>query len=251
MEGRDAASQRRQREREHFEAAFAAGHQLYWADRTPAGRLRQEIRADRLRSVATLEDSPAAWVLDIGCGIGSYTKPFARQIHASVFAVDLTTALLRGAREGSPANLRFAAADASELPFPQGSFDAVIGNAVLHHLPLERAVPELLRVLKSGGRFCFAEPNLLNPQVFLERTVPWLRRWLGNSPDETAFNRWRLRRALEALGLVDVTIDPFDFLYPLTPRPLIGAVVRAGSILERIPGVREIAGSLLIVAQKP
>jgi SAM-dependent methyltransferase len=117
---------------------------------------------------------------------------------------------------------------------------------VLHHLPLERCVPELLRVLKPGGRFCFAEPNALNPHVFLERNVPFLRRWFENSPDEVAFRRRRIARTLEALGVADVSVEPFDFLYPATPRALIGAVERLGSALEKLPGLREIAGSLLI-----
>ena len=127
----------------------------------------------------------------------------------------------------------------------------MVGNAVLHHLPMERALAELLRVLRPGGRFCFAEPNLLNPQVFLERNVPWLREHLENSPDEVAFVRWPLARTLGESGFDDIEVEPFDFLYPLTPRPLIGTVERLGSWLEKLPLVREIAGSLLIQARRP
>jgi len=248
---REAQRERSQREQQHFGEVVARGDALYWADRTAAGRRRQELRAARLQNAADLEKREGARALDVGCGTGCYTRPFARRTRAGVVGLDVTVSLLRRARHESPDNLRFAAGDASELPFPAESFDAVVGNAVLHHLPLERSLPELMRVLKPGGRFCFAEPNLLNPHVFLERNIPWLRRWLENSPDEVAFIRWRLRGALEAFGLVDVSIEPFDFLYPLTPRPLVRAVEAAGSVLERIPGVREIAGSLLILARKP
>jgi SAM-dependent methyltransferase len=247
----DTQRERSRRERQHFEEVVARGDALYWADRTAAGRRRQELRAARLRSAADLEEKAGARVLDIGCGTGCYTRPFARRTRANVVGLDVTVPLLRRARQESPGNLRFAAGDASELPFPSESFDAVVGNAVLHHLPLERSVPELIRVLKPGGRFCFAEPNLLNPHVFLERNIPWLRRWLENSPDEVAFVRWRLRGTLENCGLAEVSIEPFDFLYPLTPRPLVGAVETLGAVLERTPGVREIAGSLLILARKP
>jgi hypothetical protein len=96
----------------------------------------------------------------------------------------------------------------------------------------------------------FAEPNLLNPHVFIEKNVPWVARRLDDSPGETAFTRWRLRRDLEAAGLVEITIRPFDFLYPLVPGPLVPAVERLGRGLERAPVVREIAGSLLIRARK-
>jgi hypothetical protein len=48
-----------------------------------------------------------------------------------------------------------------------------------------------------------------------------------------------------------VIVQPFDFLYPLTPAPLIGAVERIGRGLERLPGLREIAGSLFITGRRP
>jgi SAM-dependent methyltransferase len=160
--------------------------------------------------------------------------------------LDVAPAVVAEATREAPANVRLVAGDVEHLPFADASVDAVIGNAVLHHLRLDRTIPELLRVLRPAGRLCFAEPNMLNPQVFLERNVRWIGRRLDNSPGETAFVRWRLRRDLAALGVGDLDIQPFDFLYPLTPRPLIGAVERLGRVLEGIPVVAEIAGSLLI-----
>ncbi len=200
---------------------------------------------------AAVEGVANARILDIGCGTGDYTKPLAAATEATVHAIDVTAALLRLGREDASANLHYSAADAMRLPFPDGSFDALVGNAVLHHLPLDHALPELIRVAKPGARLCFAEPNLLNPHVFLERNVPFLRRWFENSPDEIAFVRWRLRPVLERFGLVDVRIEPFDFLYPATPSALIHLVEVTGRVLEHLPGVREIAGSLLICARTP
>ena len=237
-------------ERAHFESVLARRGALYWADRTAAGRRRQEVRSALLVAAAGVT-RPEQRVLEIGCGTGEYTRPLARGTVAAVVCVDVTPGLVAHTREGAPRNVRAAAADVEALPFRSAAFDAVVGNAVLHHLRLERAVPELLRVLRPGGRFCFAEPNLLNPQVFLERTVPWIGRRLDNSPGETAFVRWRLRTALGRFGLVDVRVRPFDFLYPLTPTRLIGPVERLGRWLERTPVLSEVAGSLLVTARRP
>jgi SAM-dependent methyltransferase len=239
---------RRAREREHFAAIAEA--ELYWADATPAGRRRRELRAERLLRGA-VPGGAARRVLELGCGRGAYSRLVAPALRGRLVAIDLTLPLLRAAGAGAAPNLSLALADATQLPFPDASFDAVWGNAILHHLPVERALRELARVLRPGARLCFAEPNWLNPQVFAERRLPWLRRRLGVSPDEAAFVRWRLRALLASLGLVEVSVEPFDFLYPLTPAFLIGAVERLGPWLERAPVVREIAGSLFVVARKP
>lgn len=109
----------------------------------------------------------------------------------------------------------------------------------------------ILRVLRPGGRMVFAEPNMMNPQIFVQKSVRIIKRWLGDTPHETAFVRWSIARRLRRAGYTRVNVFPFDFLHPLTPRPLIEGVSRVGAWFERIPILREIAGSCLIVAEKP
>jgi SAM-dependent methyltransferase len=238
------------RERDHFESLLALRGALYWAERTAAGQRRRTIRSRLLASEAEVA-GPDARILEVGCGIGDYTRGLAQSTAGTITSVDVAPGLVIHADATRPAHVRFVAADVEHLPFPSAAFDAVVGNAVLHHLRLDRAVPEMLRVLKPGGRLCFAEPNMLNPQVFLERNVRWIGRRLDNSPGETAFVRWRIRPALERLGVAAVGARPFDFLYPLTPASWIATVEGLGRVLERIPVVREIAGSLLIRGVKP
>jgi SAM-dependent methyltransferase len=128
----------------------------------------------------------------------------------------------------------------------EGAFDAVIGSSVLHHLDLKKALARILSVLRPGGSMSFAEPNMLNPQIVLQKNVPWLKKRLGDSPDETAFARWPLRALLLKTGFVEVEITPFDWLHPATPVPMINTVMRLGLVLERVPFLREFAGSLHI-----
>jgi 2-polyprenyl-3-methyl-5-hydroxy-6-metoxy-1,4-benzoquinol methylase len=131
-----------------------------------------------------------------------------------------------------------------------GPFDAVIGSSVLHHLDVVLALKLTLALLKPGGWLSFAEPNLLNPQVYLERRFRSLPCFSYVSPDETAFVRWKLAALLHAIGFVDVSITPFDWLHPATPAPLIGFVSAMGRVLEWLPGVRELSGSMIIRARR-
>jgi SAM-dependent methyltransferase len=130
-----------------------------------------------------------------------------------------------------------------------GPFDAVIGSSILHHLDLNRTWPKIFDLLRPGGRMSFAEPNMLNPQIYAERRF---RRFFPSvSPDETAFVRSRLRKTLEQHGFVDVRIIPFDWLHPSTPPSLIPLVQRVGRMMESLWPIREFSGSLAIRAVRP
>src|SRR5438477_12697061 len=108
----------------------------------------------------------------------------------------------------------------------------------------------MYRVLKPDGTIYFTEPNMLNPQIAIQKNVPWIKRTLGDSPDETAFFRWPLRRVLEQMGYREIRIAAFDFLHPKTPVPLINHVNQLGRFLEKMPVISEFAGSLYIRAFK-
>ncbi len=97
----------------------------------------------------------------------------------------------------------------------------------------------------------FAEPNLLNPIIWAERTLPGLREKRGVSPDETAILRWKLAKQLKAVGFAEILIRNTDWLHPATPQSLIPIVSQMGLVLERIPLIKEFTGSVLISAQKP
>jgi SAM-dependent methyltransferase len=126
----------------------------------------------------------------------------------------------------------------------------IYGSSILHHLDLDAALAELFRILRPGGHIVFAEPNLLNPQNALTfYMLP--RRWAGLSPNEMAFTRFKVRRILERVGFVDVSSEPYDFLYPIVPAPIVGLVDWMSRLLERVPLLREIAGSQIIRARRP
>jgi hypothetical protein len=97
----------------------------------------------------------------------------------------------------------------------------------------------------------FAEPNMINPQILIQKNVPFIKERLGDSPDETAIIRWSFKSLLKKQGFTSIKIFPYDFLHPYTPKPLIGVVNQLGKVLEKVPLIREIAGSVIIKATKP
>ena len=219
-----------------------------WGWGTPAGKIRADRRAAYFirRGHITAGEK----VLEIGCGTGEFTKRIA-QTGADITAVDISPDLLEVARSGiTNINVRFHIQNVEKLDFEDESFDVVIGSSILHHLNLNPALKEVYRVLKNGGMVVFTEPNMLNPQIWMERNITFIRKLTNNSPDETAFVRWILKKELINLGFQNVSIKPFDFLHPFTPSMLIPLISNIGNLVERIPLAREIAGSLLIYASK-
>ena len=92
---------------------------------------------------------------------------------------------------------------------------------------------------------------MMNPQIALQKNIPALKRRLGDSPDETAFFRWPLKKLMARTGFTAIEIKPFDFLHPAVPPKLIPFISKVGETVEKIPGLKEIAGSLYISAIKP
>jgi ubiquinone/menaquinone biosynthesis C-methylase UbiE len=104
-------------------------------------------------------------VLDYGCGHGMASIVLARR-GARVTAFDLSAGYLDEARARARSNgvaIDFVRADGEHLPFADAAFDRIWGNAVLHHLDLNRAGRELYRVLCPGGLAVFCEPWGENP----------------------------------------------------------------------------------------
>jgi len=223
--------------------------ELVWGWGTPAGQLRAIRRAEIIASGAGL--GPGARALEVGCGTGLFTEMFAAT-GAQLVAVDISPDLLDIARARGlyPGMVQFLQKRFEDCDV-DGPFDAVIGSSILHHLDIEAALARIFELLKPHGIMSFAEPNMLNPQILLQKNVFWLKRYLGDSPDETAFIRYRLRKLLLQAGFEDIQITPFDWLHPITPASLINSVKRIGLVLEKIPVIREFAGSLYIRCCRP
>lgn len=101
---------------------------------------------------------PGMSVLELGCGTGEMwlgKEELIRKCEKFVLS-DFSEGMLEKARETlrGAGGIEYRVIDIQDIPFPEGSFDAVIANMMLYHVPdLYRGLKEVRRVLKKGGTF--------------------------------------------------------------------------------------------------
>lgn len=121
----------------------------------------------------TFADVQGKRILDYGCGMAEGGIFLAKR-GARVVAMDVSEGMLEAAhrlarKHGVEIETRVVAGDA--IPAGDAEFDLIYGNGVLHHVPLDTAVPELARVLKPSGTGCFIEPLPYNPVINVYRKI--------------------------------------------------------------------------------
>jgi len=120
-------------------------------------------------------------VLDVGCGKGRFARLFQeREPAAEIWGLDISEEMLRFV----PPGIRTRAGSMTELPFEDGFFDAAYATESLEHaVEIEKAVSEICRVVKPGGRIAVIDKNA--------------REW--GRLETSEWERWFTRRQLERL----------------------------------------------------
>ena len=180
-----------------------------------------------LRRLAAL--SPGSRVLDVGGGIGGPARTLAREADCHVTVLDLTEAFCRvgamlTARTGLTGRVTFGHGSALDLPFADGSFDAVwMQNAGMNIADKGRLFAEVARVLRPGGRVALQEVTA-GPVQPPHYPVPWARdaslSYLLPAAD--------LRALLAAAGFREVA---WQEAAPAPPAPGAGGLVPLLAVL--------------------
>lgn len=198
-------------ELERFEPAEAGGRILY----------------EHLHRYAICRDRVAGQrVLDVACGAGYGTNILA-QVAAHATGLDLDEAAIRSARRRyRRQNLKFVAADCCNMPFEDGSFDAVTANEMIEHIDDHDAfIDEVKRVLQPGGTFMVSTPNKPiynrykspNPFHVSEMDIPEFRELLESHFRHVHFTG--LRMALVSAGFeLDGAKQPSNLIAAKTYR---------------------------------
>ncbi len=191
---------------------------------------------DRFAAIAGTDGWPYGEVLELGCGTGFFLLNLKQAGVVDVGHVtDLSPGMVKEAVRNA-ATLGFdvegRVADAEQLPYPDATFDLVVGHAVLHHIPdVELALREVLRVLKPGGRFVFAgEPT---------RVGDWYARRLGRltwaattrlTALPTLRERWARPPQELAASSRAAALEAVVDLHTFDPRELAATALRAGAV---------------------
>ena len=135
-------------------------------DTVQAFDLSFRLRAEA--ALALLDCEPGARVLDVGCGVGSFSALLAAR-SLRVACADISEENVVTLRRRHP-ELPVVRTDATALPFDDDEFDAAVLMEVLEHVEDDRAaLSELRRVVRDDGLLILSVPNLAAPAPLLER----------------------------------------------------------------------------------
>lgn len=190
-----------------------------------------DVAAAYDRARPTYPRAAAAWavgdqpttVLELGAGTGKLTEVLVSLGH-DVHATDPDEQMLTVLRERLP-EVRTSLASAEDIPAPDASYDVVVAAQAFHWFDHERAVPEIARVLKPGGRVA------LMWNVRDER-IPWVRKLgriigsqeqsrseeplatsaLFDAPESESFRHWQVvdRESIQELALSRSNVASLD-----------------------------------------
>lgn len=217
---------------------------------------------------ALQHSTPESRILDVGCGTG-ITTCHLHQFRPNIQGVDFSSLFIEEARQYGPF---FNVMDMTALNFPDETFDMVCSaDAIEHVAGLERALAEMVRVVKPGGHLVLQAPNLSCGVLSsnYERTLRGVGRRVGRmfsdffvptlktieqhrldtlTGDKDAYNLispiW-LRRYFKTHQLRVRSLTTYACYFK--PSPLVQL---AFDLAEKLPLAKEIGGRLVLVAQK-
>lgn len=192
-----------------------AGNPREFTDRLTAFTALAGVQTYKARTYDLLEPREGSVLLDLGCGMGQDVLALARYVGSigRVVGVDRSETMIEEASKSSAGlelPIEFRAGDAYALDFPDATFDACRADRVFHHLEdPPRAMAELVRVARPGGRIVLFEPDFGTAAVDSPNRA--LTRAMVNLLCDTVQNGWmgrHLRALLTDAGLGEVVVAP-------------------------------------------
>lgn len=222
-----------------------------------AGVPRAEAALAQWEAAGASDSGPASALLEVGCGTGPLLVAAAPRWRTLV-GVDISFRwLVVGKKRLAEAGLDIplVCACAEGLPLEDAAFDRVVADSAIEHFrDPDRALTEMHRVLRSGGRLLVSTPNRfsLGPDPHVGLWASWLipRRWIdayvrrqgGVPPQRRLLSVWSLRRLLGRSGFetLQVFLPGFAAGQRAHFQPLLRLLVGLYDALRRLPGSRHL-----------
>jgi SAM-dependent methyltransferase len=218
----------------------------YSTERDPIHEDRLLWRAQAFRHMVHV--LPGQTILEVGAGRGLFTRALQRvtrgenPITTLTFDVEhrASRTLVNGVESLTAADLPQALAGRR--------FDYVVAMDLLDVSNSAWFLQQVYQLLEPGGQVLFYESNPWNPVLRIRRAVS---RALGRRDPRRLLSRPRLYELISEVGFVRVFAVYNDFVYAPLTRWMIWLLRNLSIVLENTPGIRVLAGSILIHAQKP
>ena len=218
---------------------------------------------ERYKDILPLKDKI---VLDAGCGLGGRTAYYSEKGATSIVGIDMDESHIKYAREFAEfkkiKNTTFQVANFIDIPLESDQFDVIILNDVMEHIRidyLERALPELRRVLKPGGRLFLEFPPWTSPfaaHLYDQISIPWCQFLFR---EKTLLKFIETKSTGTRMGNLS-SIEHFKELNRLNKKPFIKmmkrldfvevhfrqVIIKNLNFLKVIPGISELATNRIV-----
>ena len=189
---------------------------------------------------------PGESILEIGAGSGLWTEYLSSVLRGEnpITAAVFNDEYLESHREIP--NATFVKVNNFAQDLPAEGFDYIVGTAIICHDQYPQNLAALIKLLKPGGHLLFFEPNNWNPQVFLKQLTRWKM-----PPCQVGMREFELMKIASHQGFTNIEIIPYDLIHACTPKSLVPFLQSLAFILEHMPVVRHLCGTLYIWGKKP
>jgi SAM-dependent methyltransferase len=218
----------------------------YFRNRDPISGDRLLWRAQTFRHMVHL--LPGQTILELGCGRGLFTEQLHRVSRGENPITSVTFDPESRLPEGMSESIEFLGPSSLPGGLRGRHFDFIVAMDLLDRRNSARILRDAYGLLNPGGELLFYESNAWNPVLRLRRSIAGL---LGRKDPRHLLSRPELYELISEVGFIRVFAVFNDFVYRPLTRSLMWLFRNLSILLENAPGVRMLAGSILVHAQKP
>lgn len=198
---------------------------------------------------------PGDHILDAGCANGYFSLALAQK-GFNVVGIDLSKENIAECKKRAKAlgikNVKFMVADLEDLKgMKSDQFDGVISFAALRYVPdVDKAVREIYRVTKSGGRIVVDFPNKYSPWFIIFQRFAWKYILPQDKECDLHYTIGESKRFIEKAGFKEIKIRVDFWIARTTSNVLAYPFILLDKVMSSIPLVNKLGGAILIKGVK-